>query len=374
MPNKIIVHLGDRSYPVFIMRDRFRSLGSWIKKMGLGEELFIISNPEARKRFGKFVKDSLRRSRIQTYFTKVKFPKGKTLEQAKSQKYVNFLIEELLQRSRKGKPIVLASLSGGVLGDLTGYAAAIFKRGIPYIHIPTTLLSQVDSSIGGKVGIDHPSAKNLLGAFYQPRLVYIELSIFKDLSPKDLESVRDGLAEVVKYGAIADPALFSFLEKNYKKLLKRDPDQDTLEHVIRSCALIKAKVVSLDERDNKGKRIILNFGHTLGHAIEQAKGYKIRHGHAISVGMVCAAEIAEKCRLCDRGTPERLEGLLSNLGLPTKMKGVSIEKLLKAEALDKKFVRGRNRYVLPVRIGRVVVQENIPYATIRNVLSKRIDA
>ncbi|MCH7761995.1 3-dehydroquinate synthase, partial [candidate division TA06 bacterium] len=223
------------------------------------------------------------------------------------------------------------------------------------------------------LGIDHPEAKNLLGAFYQPRLVYADLTVLEKLPRQNL---REGLAEVVKYGVIADPKLFAFLEKNYQKLLpsskKVGPDRKALRYIVSACVRIKAGVVARDERDNKGVRVILNFGHTVGHAIEQAKSYKERHGRAISIGMLCATEIACHLGLCREETRDRLERLLKNLGLPVKMKGVSLKKLFQAESLDKKFIHGKNRYVLPTRIGKVVIREGISYQTIRSVVSKRI--
>ncbi len=373
MTQKIVVQLGKRSYPIFITRDRFRSLGPALRERGLGGELFVVALPDARKRYGKFLRKSVNKSGIKIYFTKAKFPKGIALEKAKSQKYVDLLLRELVQRSKGGKQIVMASFSGGVLGDLTGYVASIFKRGIPYIHIPTTLLSQVDSSIGGKVGIDRPEGKNLVGSIYQPRLVYADLSVFETLDALGMESVKDGMGEVVKYAMIADPRLFSYLEKNHNRLISKKPDLKSLEYIVATCAKIKADVVSRDERDTKGIRVALNFGHTIGHAIEQAKGYHgIRHGHAISVGMLCAARIAVLKSFFTGKDFERLESLLGTFKLPCKMKGISLKKLLQAESHDKKFIHGKNRYVLPVRIGKVVVREGIPHRVIRKVISERL--
>ena len=369
MTKRIIVHLANRSYPILIAHDRFKSLGPFLKKMNLGREILVITNPDVRRHYGGLLQRSLTRSGFIVSFTKQEFPTGKNSEKAKSQAYADRLIRELVTQEKKGKRPLLAAFSGGVLGDLTGYVASIYKRGIPYLQIPTTLLAQVDSSIGGKVGIDLPEGKNLVGAFYQPRLVYADLSVLDQL-PK--ENRIEGLAEVVKYGVIADPRLFRYLEGNYKKLLQGKTDRETLQHIIGSCAKIKAKVIARDERDDLWIRVILNFGHTLGHAIEQAKGYRERHGRAIAVGMLCEAEIALRLGLFKRQELKRLESLLSVLGLPTTMKGISLERLFRAESLDKKFIHGKNRYVLPVRIGKVVVREGIPHTLIRRVVSQRI--
>lgn len=373
MLKKIVVSLGNRSYPIVIAEDRFRSLGPLLKTMGLGDSLFVVAAPDVKKRYGRLLQECLKRSGIHASFPKHPFPSGRASEKAKSQKWVDSLVQELVRESREGKGVVLAAFSGGVLGDLTGYVASIYKRGIPYIQIPTTLLAQVDSAIGGKVGIDLPEGKNLLGAIYQPRLVYSELTLLESL-PK--ENLRDGLAEVAKYGVIADSGLFSFLEENHTKILPRSkhakPNRQALRYIVTACSRIKAEVVRQDERDNKDIRIRLNFGHTLGHAIEQAKGYQEKHGRAISVGMICAAEIANRLGLCGNETVQRIETLLKKLGLPVHMKGISQDKLFHAESLDKKFIHGKNRYVLPLRIGKVVVREDIPYPLIRAVVSRRI--
>lgn len=367
MPKKIIVQLGERSYPILIAQDRFRALGLWVRKLRLRNEAFVIANPDAKRHYGHLLKQSLNRAGIRAYFAKKRLPTGKDSEKAKSQKYVEALLAELIAHEKKGKRPFLIAFSGGVLGDLTGYIAATYKRGIPYIQVPTTLLAQVDSSIGGKVGIDHPRGKNLLGAFYQPRLVYSDLTVLEKL-PK--ENLVEGLAEAVKCGVIADPKLFRFLERHRDKILGKD--KKALVHVISTCAKIKANLVSQDERDNRGKRVLLNFGHTVGHAIEQASGYRERHGRAISVGMLCEAEIALRLGLFKKQDLLRLDSLLSMLGLPTTMKGVSLKRLFRAESLDKKFIHGKNRYVLPVRIGKVVVREGIPYDIIRQAVRERL--
>ncbi len=372
MQKKIEVKLGSRSYPIFISGDRFRTLGKILRNMKLGPDLFIVASPEAKIRYGPLLKRRLVGSGLRPVFLDLHFPKGKNSEKAKSGAFAWRLIRTLIHQAEKRKRVVLAAFSGGVLGDLTGFVAAIYKRGVPYLQIPTTLLAQVDSSIGGKVGIDLPEGKNLIGSFYQPRLVYSELTLLKEL-PK--ENLREGLAEIVKYGVVADPKLFSYLEKNHATILPLDdssPALAALEYIVSSCVRIKADVVSKDERDDRGIRVILNFGHTLGHAIEQAKGYGVSHGKAISVGMLCESEIARRLGLFKESDLLRLESLLVAFGLPTAVKGISLEALFKAEAYDKKFIHGKNRYVLPVRIGKVVVREGVPYSLIREVASRRI--
>jgi 3-dehydroquinate synthase len=230
--------------------------------------------------------------------------------------------------------------------------------------VPTTLLAQIDSSIGGKVAVDLPAGKNLMGAFYQPRLVVADVRLLATLSDRQ---IRNGLAEAVKYGVIKDTKLFAFLENKVDRLLARD--LQALAFMVERCAGIKAAVVSQDEKETKGLRMILNFGHTAGHAIETAAGYdQYQHGEAIALGMRAAAEIALSLKLFKVMDAARLNALLTVIGLPQKVKGVALAKIVKAMSFDKKFSGKKNRFVLPTAIGRVVVKENIPLPLIRSVL------
>ena len=289
-------------------------------------------------------------------------------EKSKSLTQLEKLIGKIVNFDKKRPPFILA-FGGGVIGDLAGFAAAIYRRGVPCIQIPTTLLSQVDSAIGGKVGIDLPQGKNLIGAFYQPRLIYSNITLLKSLP---LLQIKEGLAEVIKYGVIYDANLFKFLEKKYNKVLSLD--LATLNHIVYKSSLIKAKIVSMDERETRGRRTILNFGHTVGHAIEAASSYskKCTHGQAISVGMLCAAYISYKLGLANKGLLERIETLIGQVGLPRTVSGVNLSNILKAQEHDKKFIHGLNRLVLPERLGQVVVKEDIPLSLIREAVKSRM--
>jgi 3-dehydroquinate synthase len=264
-------------------------------------------------------------------------------------------------------PLLLA-FGGGVIGDLTGFVAAVFRRGIPYVQLPTTLLAQVDSAIGGKVGVDLPQAKNFVGAFYQPRLVYNNLSVLKTLPKRQRCS---GLAEVIKYGAIADRPLFSFLEERLLACLALE--RSAAREMVERSSRLKASYVSRDERETTGERSCLNFGHTLGHALEAATDYRRwTHGEAIAIGMCAAAALSAQMGLCPAGEFQRVERLIHDSGLPTKATGVNRQRVFQALQYDKKFIHGRPRWVLLKRIGQVMVTEKIPPALARRVLSRYI--
>lgn len=352
------------SYKIAIT-DSFRELPRLLMELRLGRNGCCVTNARLRRLFGPQLKGAL-----ETIGAKLNFLLIPDSERSKSVSQSLKVIEALLRYDKKERPFIVA-LGGGVAGDLAGYVASIYKRGIPYIQVPTTLLSQVDSSIGGKVAIDLPCAKNLIGSFYQPRLVYINTQTLRSLP---LRQLRNGLAEVLKYGVIKDEGLFKFLEVNYKKAISRD--KRILEHLIFRSAEIKSHLVELDERDERMKRIILNFGHTIGHAIEQAAGYskKVYHGEAISVGMVIASSISVKLGLLKDEIAGRIKTLFTNIGLPVVLKGVSRSSIMKASGFDKKFIHGTNRFVLPVAIGRVVVREAVPSSVILSAIEENIEA
>ena len=254
------------------------------------------------------------------------------------------------------KKIFIIAFGGGVIGDLAGYIAATYKRGVPYIQVPTTLLAQIDSAIGGKVGIDLKTGKNMAGAFYQPKVVLSDVDFLKTLSQRQ---VRNGLAEAVKYGIIRDKILFTYIAKHYPKLLRLNPE--ALTKVVLKCSAIKADVVRQDERETKGIRTILNFGHTVGHAIEAASGYDhYHHGEAVALGMRVAADISTRLGLLNFKEAIRIHQVLDNIGLPQKIRKVSIKSILARMQHDKKFRAGKNRFVLATAIGRVKVLEGVP--------------
>lgn len=361
--NKISINLKNNPYSIIISKNNFQELGQIIKPFVGKSDLVVITNPTIYKLHGRSLKSSLSK-----LGNKVDFIFIPDTEKSKSLAQLESLIKKLVALNKKQPPFILA-FGGGVVGDLAGFAAAIYRRGIPYIQIPTTLLSQVDSAIGGKTGVDLPQGKNLIGAFYQPKLVYSNVTLLKTLP---LAQIKEGLAEVIKYGVIAEAGLFSYLENNYKKILKSD--LGALSYIVYKSSLIKAKVVSQDEKETLGLRIILNFGHTLGHAIEAAASYskKYTHGQAISLGMLCASYISYKLSLADKVLIKRLEKLIGNAGLPRAISGLSIADILKAQEHDKKFIHGTNRLVLPKRLGKVVVKESIPLSLIKEAIRLRL--
>jgi 3-dehydroquinate synthase len=285
-------------------------------------------------------------------------------EAHKHQRTLDDLLTRLLEL-RAERSTTLIALGGGVIGDIAGFAAAIYQRGVPFVQVPTTLLAQVDSSVGGKTGINHPLGKNMIGAFWQPRAVLIDTSVLRTLPDREL---RAGLAEVIKYGAIRDAQFFAWLEANVDALLARD--DDALTHaILRSCE-IKAQVVAADERES-GERALLNFGHTFGHAIEAAQGYGAwLHGEAVAAGMVCAARLSQRACGLDDEAVLRLTRLIGAADLPTSPPTMSIERWLELMRRDKKVQSGVMRFVLLERLGRAIVRGDVAQADVAGALTE----
>ena len=358
---KITVNLGKRSYQIIIGYKIINLLSGYLKKLNLTESSVVITNARIKKIIGIKLINVLKSANISYRFKTV--PDS---EKSKSQAIAFKLIDRISYFTKLKTPFIIA-LGGGVVGDLAGFIASVYKRGIPYIQIPTTLLAQVDSSIGGKVGIDLAYGKNLVGSFYQPRLVLSDIALLNTLPKKQVIS---GLAEVIKYGLIKDKVLFEYIEKNYQRI--SGLERPSLEYIINKCALIKADIVTQDEKETKGVRTILNFGHTIAHAIEAAGNFKAyNHGQAVGLGMLAAAEISlDLGLLSSKETISRIKDLLFRVGLPVNLKGLSIERIIKALAFDKKFIRGKNRFVLLKNIGQAVIRENIPVLVIRRALKR----
>ena len=290
-------------------------------------------------------------------------------ERSKSMKVFQDIIHKISRKTKTHRPVIVA-VGGGVVGDLAGFVAATYRRGVPLIHIPMTLLAQVDSSIGGKVGVDLPEAKNLIGAFYQPKAVLMDPDFLTTL-PK--RQIRNGLGEVIKYAIIRNRELFGILEDNIKGIMSLE--SALLEKIIYECVSIKARIVEADELDNKDIRIALNFGHTLGHAIEAASGYSRRynHGESIAIGMILAGEIALQLDMLKERDLDRIKDLIRKAGLPDRIRRVSTREILNSHEYDKKFVTGSNRFVLPKKIGSVEIIEDIPGLLIKTVLRKYVE-
>lgn len=355
---KIRVNLGDRSYDICIGSNILGKIGSKLKFLSSIPKTAIISNPAVYRLYGKKVLNSIRSSGFDAI--PVIIPDG---EKYKDISIVQKIYGELLSH-RLDRKSALIALGGGVIGDITGFVASTYMRGIDYIQIPTTLLAQVDSSVGGKTGVNHKLGKNMIGTFYQPKLVWIDIDTLKTLPQKELLA---GLAEVIKYGVIWDTKLFAFLENNRDKILRLD--KKSLAHIIKRSCEIKAEVVSKDERE-AGLRAILNYGHTIGHAIETATGYKkYLHGEALAIGMHTEARLAEKLGIVSEKSVREIKSLIDSYCLPSEMPSkIDVNSLLPSMQLDKKAVAGELKFILPERIGKVRIQKGIEGRIIRETL------
>jgi 3-dehydroquinate synthase len=280
-------------------------------------------------------------------------------------KIYDFLVEHRMERDD-----TIIALGGGMVGDLAGFVAATFLRGMPWIQVPTSLVAMVDASIGGKVGVNHPKGKNLIGAFYQPNLVLADPQILTTLPRRELTS---GWAEVIKYGFIIDGGFIQFLESNVNRLIKLEPD--LLTGVIARSATIKAEVVSQDEKEKEGKRTILNYGHTIAHGLEAATQYKqFLHGEAVAVGMAGAAKLSQRLGLLPSGAVERQKAILQEFGLPIGFSGLDLTEITEAMELDKKVKYKAIRWVLLANIGTTVIRSNVPEQDVLTVLRELADS
>jgi len=356
---KIKVNLGKNSYNILICSDELDKFGPCLKRLNIGNDAVIITNVKIKKLFGNKFEKHLVSSGFSVRFETI--PDG---EKAKSEKECMKLLNNISKIDTLRRVFIIA-LGGGVTGDLAGFTASVYKRGIPYVQVPTTLLSQVDSAIGGKTAIDMNAGKNLVGAFYQPKLVFSDTSFLRSLPEKEMIS---GLAEVIKYGIIKSPDLFNFIEKNYTRILKYD--KKCLQRVVYECSFVKAGIVEKDEMDNKNIRVVLNLGHTIGHAIEAAISYRkvYNHGQAVALGILSSVYIARKMGLLAEKSSRRITNVIKNVGLPVKLKDVSLKNILSAQSHDKKFIHGKNRFVLPVKIGKVIVKESIPEYMVKDAI------
>ncbi len=352
------VELGDRSYSIVISGDMLGGVGPALADAGYQGRVALVSNPTVFDLYGAGVMASLRSSGLEPF--RILIPDG---EEYKSLASAESIYGELL-RARLDRKSLLVALGGGVIGDITGFAASTYMRGIDFIQVPTTLLAQVDSSVGGKTGVNHPLGKNMIGTFWQPRLVWIDIGTLRTLPRREFLS---GLAEVIKYGVIWDRDFFECLGRETDKVLGLDAA--TLGRVIRRSCEIKADVVSKDERES-GLRAILNYGHTIGHAIETATGYtEYLHGEAIAIGMVAAARLAGVLGLIDGRQTEKIEALIRNYGLPTTIPGpVGFDEILSCMQLDKKTVSGTLTFVLPEKIGVVRLEKGVRPEDIRKAV------
>ena len=355
---KIPVSLGDRSYEIVIGHGILTDLGSGISRLGLGRKQTIVTSPTLWPLYGKSVYDSLASSNFDVSVVTM----GDD-EKSKSLQTVSSIYDELLKNELDRSSGIVA-VGGGVVGDIAGFAAATFMRGIRYVHVPTTLLAQVDSSIGGKTGVNHPKAKNLVGAFYQPTTVWTDVSTLMTLPEREL---RSGLAEVIKYAIIADRELFATLETTLRSFSKASTE--TLVEIVSRCCSIKARIVEEDERE-QGVRSTLNYGHTVGHALEALTDYAhYTHGEAVAIGMIAAAKISREIDTTDEEMVELQETLVEAAGLPTQIdRGIEPDDIVEQLNRDKKRVGGRVRWVLPRTIGEVFLTNEVPSDVVLRIL------
>jgi 3-dehydroquinate synthase len=354
----VSVALGERSYPVHIgtgLLDRADLLLSHLARKQVAVVTDTTVAPLYLERFSRPLRDA------GVEVLPIVIADG---EAHKRWETVDAVLESLLER-RCGRDTTLVALGGGVVGDLTGFAAAVYQRGVPYVQIPTTLLAQVDSSVGGKTAINHARGKNMIGAFHQPRLVLADMDALATLPPREL---RAGLAEVIKHGFIRDAGFVAWLEAHVEKLLALD--RDALAHAVARSVEIKAGIVARDERET-GERALLNFGHTFGHAIETGLGYgEWLHGEAVAAGMAMAAELSRRLGILAQADVTRVLALLKRAGLPTEAPALGPRRFLELMSVDKKAKDGRLRFVVLERIGAASVRADVPASALDETLAR----
>lgn len=355
---EVRVELGERSYSILIGSDLIARSGALFGEYGVKGRILVVTNPTVARWYLEPLLNSLRIAGYQAEAALI--PDG---EEYKSLDQVSKVYSNLAD-GKYDRKSALVALGGGVIGDLTGFAAATYMRGIRFIQIPTTLLAQVDSSIGGKTAVNHPKGKNLIGAFYQPDLVLSDVTTFETLPERELNS---GMVEVIKHGVILDPGYFEMVARELPAIRKRAPEA-MAEIVVGSCR-IKAGIVQKDEKET-GLRAVLNFGHTVGHALESITNYQYyKHGEALALGILAALKIAHRNDLLkDTGLERQVASLFKDLDLPTEIHRLSSEEIISLLYLDKKVEYGKVRWVLPKRLGQVAIFDEIPAETVKDTL------
>jgi len=362
MHSVIRVNLPQESYDIAIASQGLDQLGQLIANLNLGKKVLLVSNPAIFRQYGERAIASLQSAGFEV--NRCTIPAGERYKTLTSiQKLYDAALENRLERSS-----TMVALGGGVIGDMTGFAAATWLRGINFVQVPTTLLAMVDAAIGGKTGVNHPQGKNLIGAFHQPRLVLIDPQVLNTLPVREF---RAGMAEVIKYGIIWDAQLFAQMEQSDRLDQLGYLDTDLLAEILSRSCQAKADVVSKDEKE-AGLRAILNYGHTIGHAVESLTGYRVvNHGEAVAIGMVAAGQLAVNLQLWEQAAQERQLALIQKAGLPKQLPaGVDIEAIIDSLQTDKKVKAGRVRFVLPTQIGAVTVTDQVPSEQIRQVLQQ----
>lgn len=353
----VTVSLGDRSYPIYVGDNILEGFAARFEEMFPSSSAAIITNETVQNLCGLKLAESLEAS---CFVQKsIIVPDN---ESAKSLDIANNIYGELIENGLERKDAVVA-FGGGVVGDLTGFVAATYQRGIAFVQVPTTLLAQVDSSVGGKVAVNHPLSKNMIGSFYQPSFVYADVETLKTLTDRDFAS---GMAEVIKYAFIKGGSLMETLSDRRKKIAVRDVE--AMSEIVAMCCIIKADIVGADEND-RGIRAILNYGHTLAHAIESTTNYRYSHGEAVAIGMVFAAKLAEALDMIDHKIVDLHERVMKAFSLPIRGEDLDAEVLVKAMERDKKRESGNHRFVLLENIGSPVIV-NVKESVLRKTLNE----
>jgi len=361
MQSIIPVKLPQNSYEIHIATNGLNNIGEKAQSLNIGKKILVISNPEIFDFYGQTVIQSFAQAGFEVEYHLI--PPGESYKTLESiSKIYDIALGLRLERNS-----TMVALGGGVIGDMTGFAAATWLRGINFIQIPTSLLAMVDASVGGKTGVNHPQGKNLIGAFYQPKLVLIDPVVLKTLPDREF---RAGMAEVIKYGVIWDQELFLRLESAKRLDSLNFLGADLLTYILQRSCIAKAQVVSQDEKEG-GLRAILNYGHTIGHGVESLTQYKtFVHGEAVAIGMVFAGKIAVKGKLWTQQEAQRQNELILKAGLPTEIPlDLDTEELITALQLDKKVKAGKVRFILPQSIGKVIITDEITPDLLRDCFS-----
>lgn len=356
---EVNVDLGQASYPIYIGEGIIDRLTDLLKQQKFSHRALIISDRHVGGLYGRKIQELVEHAGFQAELMLIEPGEDSKSMETAMRLYTQAIVQGLDRKS----PVI--ALGGGVVGDLAGFIAATYLRGVPFIQIPTTLLSQVDSSVGGKVAVNHSLGKNLIGAFYQPQFVLIDTAMLGTLPDREL---RAGLAEVIKYGVIADQDFFHFLDKNQAEIMAKTPD--ALIEIIRRSCRIKADIVAQDERE-AGIRIVLNFGHTIGHAVEGSTGFdRYNHGEAVAIGMHGAMLLSYYLGLCSKESVETVNELLLRYDLPVNTPDCKVPELMEFIHRDKKSVGGKVHWVLAQGIGEVTVSDQVPEQLIEQVLAE----
>jgi 3-dehydroquinate synthase len=344
---KIRVNLAQNGYDIYIGADLLTQVGWFLKELGFNDKVVIVTDPIVKNLYALSLRQSLTGNEFKSVILEI--PEG---EEFKSLDTAERLYEELTDfEAERSTPIM--ALGGGVIGDTAGFVAATYMRGVPFMQLPTTLLAQVDSSIGGKVAVNFGQLKNIIGAFYQPKIVVSDITTLQTLPPAE---IINGLGEVIKYAIIKGENFFTYLEEHLDQIMSLD--KKSLEYIVVASAQIKAEIVAKDEKD-EGLRNLLNFGHTIGHAVESVTNFGVSHGQAIAIGMLSASIIAKESGILESAAVARIRKLLKRAGFMVKIPNVETSKIIEAMTHDKKVAGGKIRFILPRGIGDVFVTDEV---------------